>query len=173
MILVFTGNGKGKTTSAIGQGIRALGQGERVCMIQFIKSPGYPSGEDAILRRLGTRFTFKKMGRGFVGIGGDMLPRQIHRTAAAHTLAEAARAIRSKRYGLVILDELNVALDLKLVPETKVLKLLRAVPKEVDVILTGRGHSRKVEALADLVTHCKDVKHPFHRGTKAKKGIEY
>ncbi|MFH1162349.1 MAG: cob(I)yrinic acid a,c-diamide adenosyltransferase [Candidatus Jorgensenbacteria bacterium] len=173
MVLVFTGNGKGKTTAAIGQGIRALGQGKRVFMIQFLKGRGYPSGEDVILSRLGKRFVFKKGGRGFVGILGDKLPRQVHRAAAMKTLAVGERAVRSKRYDLVILDEVNVALGLKLIPKARVLKLMRSVPEGVDLVLTGRGAPREMEARADLVTRCEDVKHPFHGGAKAKKGIEY
>lgn len=173
MILVLTGNGKGKTTAAIGQGIRALGQGKRVFMIQFIKSRGYPSGEDIILSRLGKRFVFKKGGRGFVGILGDTLPRRVHREAALKTFARGERALRSKKYDLVILDEINVALTLKLIPKARVLKLMRTVPEGVDLVLTGRGAPREMETRADIVTRCEDVKHPFHGGAKAKKGIEY
>ncbi|MFH1192914.1 MAG: cob(I)yrinic acid a,c-diamide adenosyltransferase [Candidatus Jorgensenbacteria bacterium] len=173
MLLVFTGNGKGKTTAAIGQGIRALGQGKRVFMIQFIKSRGYPSGEDLILTKLGEKFVFKKGGRGFVGILGDKLPRRIHRAAALKTLAEGERAIRSGKYDLVILDEINVALGLKLIPKARVLKLARNVPDNVDVIFTGRGGLPEAEARAALVTRCEDVKHPFRGGAKAKSGMEY
>ena len=173
MLLVFTGDGKGKTTAAIGHGIRALGQGKRVFMIQFIKSRSYQSGEDIILSRLGKRFVFKKGGRGFVGILGDMLPRQVHRAAALKTLAEGERALRSKKYDLVILDEINVALTLKLIPKARVLKLMHTVPEGVDLVLTGRGAPREMEVRADLVTRCEDVKHPYHWGAKARKGIEY
>lgn len=173
MLLVFTGNGKGKTTAAIGQGIRALGQGKRVFMIQFIKGRGYPSGEDTILPKLGKKFVFKKGGRGFVGILGDELPRSVHRTAALKTLAEGERAIRSGKYDLVVLDEINVALGLKLIPKARVLKLARNIPDNVDIIFTGRGGLPEIEARAALVTRCEDVRHPYHGGTKAKKGIEY
>jgi cob(I)alamin adenosyltransferase len=173
MILVLTGDGKGKTTAAIGQGIRALGQGKRVFFIEFIKGRGYPSGEDTVLPRLGKGFTFRKGGRGFVGIMGDKLPRRVHRAAAMRTLTAGERAIRSGKYDLVILDEINVALGLKLIPGARVLKLVRHIPKNVDVILTGRGGLPAIEKRADLVTRCEDVKHPYHHGAKAKKGIEY
>lgn len=173
MVLLFTGNGKGKTTAAIGQAIRALGQGKRVAMLQFIKGKGCPSGEDSVLPRLGKKLLFAKGGRGFVGIMGDELPRAVHRRAARATLARALSTVRSKRYNLVILDEVNVALHLGLIALRDVLRLIREVPRGVDVILTGRYAPKTITRYADLVTHFEDVKHPFHRRAPARRGIEH
>src|SRR3989338_5892890 len=102
MTLIFTGNGKGKTTAAIGQGIRAIGQGKKVFMIQFIKSEGWPKGEEKVIRELAPRFTLVKGGKGFVGIMGDKLPREVHKAAAEKTLELAKEEILSRKYDLSI-----------------------------------------------------------------------
>src|SRR3989344_7646159 len=115
MLIVATGDGKGKTTAAIGQAIRALGRGRRVFFSQFIKCEDYPSGEDDILRGFGEQLTFIKGGKGFVGILGDKLPREEHAAAAQETLTLAAEAAAFGRYGLAILDEANVAVTLGLI----------------------------------------------------------
>src|SRR3989344_2829030 len=174
MILVITGNGKGKTTSAIGQGIRVLGDGGRVFMIQFIKSHTFPSGEDKVLSKaFGDQFHFTKGGLGFVGILGDTLPREEHARAAKETLRRGADAIKSGNYNLVILDEVNVAVSLNLISEGEVLDLLDTIPEGVDVILTGRGALDSFIARADLVTDCHEVKHPYNEGIKGKRGVEF
>mgnify|MGYP001573091869 CR=1 FL=1 len=173
MILLFTGNGKGKTTSAIGQAIRVIGQGRRVAFFQFIKSKKWPSGEDSSLLRFGKSLKFFKGGKGFVGIMGDKLPFYVHERAAKETLKKAKKFIFSKKYGLVVLDEINVALSLKLLNLKDVLKLIRAIPKEMDLILTGRGAPRVLIKIADLVTEFKEIKHPFSKGIQGKRGREY
>lgn len=173
MILVFCGDGKGKTTSAIGQGIRALGQKKKVAMLQFIKSSKFPSGEDQILSQLGEDFFYYKGGRGFVGIMGDRLPFFEHSRAAQDTLEKARRIIASQKFDLVILDEINVALKLGLLSKKEVLEVLASAAEKTDLILTGRGAPKKLIDLADLVTNFEDVKHPFQKKVPAKKGIEY
>ncbi len=177
MLMVFTGNGKGKTTAAIGQAIRALGQGKRVFMIQFIKSPRYPSGEDDVLPRItapsGQAIHFEKGGLGFVGILGDALPFDEHRTAAEDALGKAAVAAGSGEYDLVILDEVNVALDLHLLALQDVIAFLDAVPEAVDVIFTGRYAHSEVLYRADLATRCDELSHPYRSHISARSGIEY
>ncbi len=170
MLIVITGNGKGKTTSAIGQGIRALGRGKKVLMVQFIKSPQWKSGEDFVIEKL-KGFDLIKGGKGFVGILGDNLPFEEHQLSAQKTF-ELAKA-KLKDYDFLILDEINVALSLKLLDKDKVLSFLKEVPEEKVVILTGRGALPEIIELADLVSEIKEVKHPFKEGKKAKIGIEY
>lgn len=177
MLMVFTGNGKGKTTAAIGQAIRALGQGKRVFMIQFIKSDRYPSGEDGILSgalpAAGGTFHFEKAGLGFVGILGDDLPFDAHCDAARAALGKAQAAVRSGEYDLAILDEVNVALDLGLLTLGEVTKFLDEVPAGVDVIFTGRYAHSEILFRADLATKCEELCHPYRHKVGARKGIEY
>lgn len=172
MILVFTGNGKGKTTAAIGQAIRALGYGKKISMIQFVKSAKYSSGEDAIIIKL-KNFELIKGGKGFVGILGDKRQFEEHKKAAQDTLEKAREAVASRAFDMVILDEINVAVTLELVDEEQVLELIEKVPEDMDIIITGRGASVKFVEKADLVTYFQDVKHPFYEGAKHKKGMEY
>ena len=173
MIYVFTGPGKGKTTSAIGQAIRALGQKKKVLMVQFIKSPDFLSGEDRIISRFGQKFQLFKGGKGFVKILGDKFSFKEHKIAAKKTLAKAKKAIFSKEFDLIILDEINVALSLKLISKKEVLKILKKAPENLDLILTGRGCPKEIIEMADLVTEFKEIKHPFQRGVLAKPGSEY
>ena len=174
MFIIITGNGKGKTTSSIGQGIRALGQGKRVAMFQFIKSKAYPSGEDKILaKKFGKKFLYIKGGRGFVGILGDKLPKSAHKKAAQGTFEKGRKAIQGKKYDLVILDEIWVALYLKLLTKAQIQKLIKSIPEEMDVILTGRYAPKEFINQSDLTTECKEIKHPYQKGAKAKKGVEY
>jgi cob(I)alamin adenosyltransferase len=177
MFMVFTGNGKGKTTAAIGQAIRALGDGKQVFMIQFIKSKGYPSGEDEILphmvSRAGGRMHFEKGGLGFVGILGDKLPFKDHCAAAVATLEKAVLAARSGDYDLVILDEINVALDLGLIELPAALAILDVAPESTDIIFTGRYAHSEVLFRADLATRCEELCHPYQSRVKARKGVEY
>lgn len=171
MIIVFTGNGKGKTTASLGQAIRVLGEGKKVIMIQFIKGL-WISGEDNFIYTFIPRSKFQiiKGGRGFVGIMDDCLPRSVHKKAALQTLKLAKDAILSKKYDLVILDEINVAVGLKLISEKDVLKILERVPAGTDVFLTGRNAPKKFIDLAEIATEMKEIKYKFR---PAKRGLEY
>lgn len=178
MVLIFTGNGKGKTTAAIGQVVRALGQGKRVLIIQFIKGP-WISGEDKFFKKS----KIIKTGKGFIGILGDKLPISVHKKAAQNGLKIAAKAIKSKKYNLIVLDEINNAVDLKLIKAADVLKILksfRVIPRFsqrssviTDVILTGRNAPKSFIKFADLVTEMKEIKHPFQKGKIARKGMDF
>lgn len=173
MIYIFTGDGKGKTTAALGQALRAVGDGKKVLMIQFIKGP-WPSGEDEAHKRLLPDFELRKRGKGFVGILGDSLPRREHEKAAEDALEEVKDEVQSGKWNIVILDEVNVALGIPIIQIEPVLELIRlAREKKIDLILTGRGKHESLMAEADLVTEMLDIKHPFEKGIKAKRGIEY
>ena len=173
MIILATGDGKGKTTAAIGQAIRALGRDRKVFFCQFIKSEGYASGEDEILRGFGERLKFVKGGKGFVGILGDTLPREEHAAAARETLALAKAAAVSGEYGLVVMDEINVAVSLGLISTEDALDVMDSAAPDCDIVLTGRGATPDMIARADMVTECMEIKHPFHEKAPARKGIEY
>lgn len=206
MLYIFTGNGKGKTTAALGQAMRAVGEGKRVLMIQFIKGP-WKSGEDAfakgLARPLGEprglplsekdtggskpaesnniafspHFKLVKMGKGFVGIMGDTLPREEHKEAAEEALEYARKEIESGNWDIVILDEINNAVSLNLISKEKVLELINSLNSSTHklehLILTGRDAPPEFIERADLVTEMRDIKHPYHQGVKGKRGLEY
>jgi len=173
MLIVATGDGKGKTTAAIGQAIRAIGHGKHVFFAQFIKCDNFPSGEDAVLREMGDRITFFKGGKGFVGICGDKLPLAEHKAAAEATLAACVEAARAGRCELIVCDEINVAMALKLISLDGVEAFLDVVPETCDVVFTGRHADQKILHRADFITECVELKHPFRKKVRAKKGIEY
>lgn len=175
MILINTGNGKGKTTAALGIALRALGYGKKVVMIQFIKGP-WKSGEDMVAKEYGitsSKFKIIKTGKGFIGLPGDTVPLSEHKNAAQDGLQKAKELIDSKKYDLVILDEINNAVDLKLITAKSVADMLKKVSDHIDVVLTGRNAPKSFIALADTVTEMKEIKHAFARGKSAKKGIDF
>lgn len=175
MLFLFTGNGKGKTTSALGQALRVLGNGGRVYVFQFIKSPNWVTGEELALKKFGPKCKIYKGGLGFVGIMGDNLPRSVHKKAASKTWQKAKRYITSGKFDLIVLDEINVALNLKLLTLKQVMQFLKTIKKDIktDIILTGRSAPKELIKIADLVTEFKDVRHPFQKGSWGSKGREY
>ncbi len=173
MLYVVTGNGKGKTTSAIGQGVRAVGSGKRVYMIQFIKSGEWPTGEEQAVAQF-SNFELVKGGKGFVGIMGDTKPFAEHREAAQAALGKAEEALRSGDYALVILDEVNVAVDIGLLTAEEVTAVLDGVNTDaVDIYLTGRNAPQLFIDHADLVSEVRARKHPFEEGRVGQKGQEW
>jgi len=173
MLYIFTGNGKGKTTAALGQAMRAVGEGKRVLMIQFIKGP-WKSGEDFLAGGLEPNFKLVKMGKGFVGIMGDSLPREEHEKAAEAALDYARKEIESGRWDIVILDEVNNAIHLDLIGTEDVAEFMEFSKDKIEhLILTGRDAPAELIERADLVTEMKDIKHPYHSGIKGKRGLEY
>jgi cob(I)alamin adenosyltransferase len=173
MLYIFTGDGKGKTTAALGTALRAVGDGKKVLMIQFIKGP-WPSGEDESHKKLLPNFELRKHGRGFVGILNDTLPREEHERAAQSALEELTRETESGAWNIIIADEINNALDLGLINEDQVLRYIEvARARKIDLIFTGRGAKQSLIDKADLVTEMKDIKHPFSEGKIARHGIEY
>ncbi len=178
MVYLFFGDGKGKTTASLGQALRSVGEGKRVLMIQFIKGP-WKSGEDFFLPKFKipkSKFQLLKMGKGFVGILGDKLPRAEHEKAAQEALDKAWQEIKSKKWDMLILDEVNVAVELKLIPLKSVVDFVKKVKKlkpEKHLILTGFAPHKPLIKLADLVTEVKMIKHPYYKGKLAEKGLDY
>lgn len=172
LLIVYTGNGKGKTTAALGMAMRAVGYGHRVIMIQFVKG-SWRYGELDGVARLKPELEIRPAGRGFVGIIDDKLPIEEHRKAAAEAFADVERIVVSGEYQLVILDEILVALNLGLITEAQVLSLIDHRPDALHLVLTGRGCPDSIIERADLVTEMREVKHPYQKGRKAEKGIDF
>ncbi|MDO8664382.1 MAG: cob(I)yrinic acid a,c-diamide adenosyltransferase [Candidatus Liptonbacteria bacterium] len=175
MIIVFTGNGKGKTTASLGQMVRVLGRGKSALMLQFIKGP-WRSGEDEFATKFqvpSSKFKILKMGLGFVGILGDKLPREEHQKAAENALEIFKKEVASGKWYLIVLDEVNVAVSLGLLKPEQVIEVVKDYPKDKLLILSGRGAPQEFIALADLATEMKELKHPFNYGELAKLGIEF
>ena len=177
MLYIFTGNGKGKTTSALGQAMRAVGEGKRVLMVQFIKGP-WASGEDNIVishpEQPAGVFKLVKMGKGFVGILDDNLPREEHEKAAQDALGFAQKEALSGNWDILILDEVNNAVSLGLIKISDVLNFLQVTSHHLQAsILTGRDAPQEFIERADLVTEMREVKHQYNEGKKARRGLEY
>jgi len=169
LVMVNTGNGKGKTTAAFGQALRVAGHDQKVCIIQFIKG-NWPTGESQAVARLadcvelhicGTGFTWKAESR-------DKVVR-----AATEGWRLAREKIASGLFRLVILDELTYAINYGIIGEDEVLAVLASRPAGLDVLITGREAGAGLLAAADLVTEMREIKHPFRKGLAARQGIEY
>jgi cob(I)alamin adenosyltransferase len=172
LVIVYTGNGKGKTTAALGIVLRAVGHGLKVGMIQFIKGEWY-YGELTSSKRLEPEFEMIAAGKGFVGIIDDDHPIEDHLTAAKQALVLAKEKITSGRYDVMVLDEVNYAAKLKLISEQDILEVIAAKPEKTTLVLTGNYMPESVMAAADLVTEMKEIKHPYQKGIKAKKGVDF
>lgn len=171
LVIVYTGDGKGKSTAALGMALRAAGHGMKVLIIQFIKS--YKRyGELKFVKTYDCGVEIKTMGKGYVKMKGDMHPFEDHVKAAKKTLEFAREQIQSKKHQIVVLDEINIALDKKLIGIKEVADLISQKPPELHLVLTGRNAPRKLVQLADLVSEVKEIKHPFNKGIPAQKGIE-
>jgi cob(I)alamin adenosyltransferase len=169
LLIVHTGAGKGKTTAALGLAFRALGQGMRVGVVQFIKG-AMPTGEAALAARLPPALEMHTMGDGFTWNTQD---RDKDMASARKAWDKAVSLLRDESFGLIILDELNVVLKHGYLPLVEVLGELRAKRPMLHVVVTGRNARDELIALADLVTEMKLVKHPYRAGMKAQKGIEF
>ncbi len=172
LVIVYTGSGKGKTTAALGMALRALGHGFKVAMIQFIKGSWY-YGELKSSSKLEPDFELVAAGKGFVGIIDDNKPIEDHVKAAREALQISKEKITSGNYDIIILDEINYAVNLKLISVDNVLELIKLKPKKTTLVLTGNHASEKVIESADLVTEMKEIKHPYRQGRKAKRGIDF
>jgi len=172
LLIVYTGEGKGKTTAALGTAIRALGYGWKICLVQFIKGT-WKYGETKSIDRLGDQFELHPLGAGFYRILDDDQPEEVHRQAAAEAVELVIEKLKSEAYDLVIADELNVALGTGLIDEAAFRRVLNARPKHIHLIVTGRGAPDFLIEAADIVTEMREVKHPFQHGIKAQPGIDY
>jgi len=176
LVQVYTGKGKGKTTAAWGQAMRASGQGLRVAIVQFFKGKGSgvprPSwrgaGEAKMARKLNLSvYSFCPV-HPFFGGKREKLKRECR-----GAIAFAKKLIQSKKYDMVILDEINIAMKDRLIEINEVLDLIKKKPKGMELILTGRDAPKKIMDAADLVTEMREIKHPYQKGIKGRKGIEY
>jgi len=171
LILINTGPGKGKTTAALGTGMRAVGNGMRVLMLQFLKG-SWHYGELDATEAFSGNFVLKQMGRGFVKVGGaETDPEDIRMVEAAWF--EAREAIYSGDWDMVILDEINYAIGYKMLDPAVVAEALRGKPEMVHVIVTGRNAHPLLVELADTVTEMREVKHAYQKGILAQRGIEF
>ena len=171
LIIVNTGPGKGKTTAAMGTALRAVGQGMRVLMLQFLKGSWHYGELDAV-NAFGDKFVMKQMGRGFVKVGTEK-PDQEDVKMVEEAWAEAEKAIQSGEWDLVVLDEINYAISYGMLDVTKVAEFLKHKPEMVHVILTGRNAHPAIVELADTVTEMRQIKHAYEKGVMAQRGIEY
>ena len=167
LIQVYTGDGKGKTTAALGLAMRATGAGLRVFFGQFLKTGKYSEGD--ALRRIGDRVVHRAFGSEKFVIGK---PSERDLSLAAAGLAECAAAVKSGDFDVVILDEAAVAVNVGLFGVDALLSLIRGRPPGVEMVITGRGAHEKLVEAADLVTEMKAVKHYFEKGVQARSGIE-
>jgi len=188
LIIVITGNGKGKTTSALGMSLRAIGNGLKVLMIQFLKS-SIAYGEIQVSLRLNPDFEIIQVGKECVYEEGDKQRYQCtdcaflchidpknpdpgHIQAAQNGFRLAEKSIKSGKYNMVILDEINYAVSYNLIKLSEVLRLAKEKPAGVHLVLTGRNAHLDLIEIADLVTEMKEIKHPFQKGITSIKGIE-
>jgi len=169
MVQVFTGNGKGKTSAALGAVLRAIGHGLRVYIVFFMKGK-YPYGEFSTLPKL-PNVDIASFGLRCLIDPANINPEEIEQAKLA--LSAAREAMLSGNYDIVVLDEVNVAIYFKLIELGEVVRLISDKPRNVELILTGRYADAKLIELADLVTEMVKLKHPYDKGVKARKGIEY
>ena len=172
LVIVYTGNGKGKTTAALGMCVRAVGYKWKVCIIQFVKG-SWKYGELKGIKKLEPEVELHTVGEGFVGIIDDDKDFEEHRAAGKKGVAFALEKIKSGDYPLVILDELNVAVDLGLVMDEEVEEILAARGEKQHIVITGRGARDWLVDRADLVTEMTEIKHPYQKGILAQKGIDW
>lgn len=169
LVQVYTGNGKGKTSAAFGLALRAIGRGLKVYIIQFIKG-GFDYGELHAVKQL-ANLKLKAFGQGkFIK---EKPPKKEDIRFAREAFELAEKVVASGDYDIVVLDEINVALNLELIRVDDVIKLAKKKPKHVELVLTGRYAPPELIEAADLVTEMKEIKHPFKKGVPPRKGIEY
>ncbi len=169
IVHVYTGDGKGKTTAALGLGLRAVGHGLKVYMIQFMKG-GVTYGEHRAIEHL-PNFKIVQFGR--PELVNPSNPKKEDIDAAKAAIEHARQVVMSGEYDVVILDEVNVAVDFNLISVNEVLDLIRSKPKHVELVLTGRYAPAEIIKAADLVTFMREVKHPYREGLARRRGIDY
>jgi len=170
-IVVLTGDGKGKTTSALGMAMRAIGQGLRVAVLQFIKGT-WRYGELETAARLAPDLVIRPLGEGFVHVDPkNPDPKDV--ACAQRGWQVCKETLMSGEYGMVVLDEINLAVSYGLLPLEEVIAALKERPPHVHVVLTGRDAPPELVEMADLVTEMVEVKHPYRKGITARKGIEF
>jgi cob(I)alamin adenosyltransferase len=172
LVVVITGHGKGKTTSALGIALRAAGHNMRVCIIEFMKGDMY-SGEIDGIKRLSPNVELHLTGKGFCGIRGNPYPFKEHRANAQDAMKLVKEKMLSRNYDVLVLDEINNALKLKLVDLPQVLEIIENKPPLMHLVLTGRDAHPEVIERAHTVTEMREIKHAYRQGIEPQKGIDY
>jgi cob(I)alamin adenosyltransferase len=172
LVVVITGQGKGKTTSALGIALRAWGHKKRVCIIQLMKGDNY-SGEWDAVKKMSGMVELIPTGKGFCGIRGNPYPFEEHRKSAQEAIQLALQKMESGEFDILILDEINNALHLKLVDLGQVLEILHRKPPRMHLVLTGRDAHPQVVERADTVSEVKEIKHAYRKGIEPQPGIDY
>ena len=172
LVVVVTGYGKGKTTTALGIIVRACGHNMKVCMIQFMKGDMYAGEWDGI-KKMGCQVELISTGKGFCGIQGNPYPYEEHRRNAQEAIQMVHQKMKSGEFDILILDEINNALHLHLVDLEQVLEIIRGKPPLMHLILTGRDAAPQVIELADTVSEIVEVKHAYRKGIEPQPGIDY
>lgn len=172
LIVVITGNGKGKTTAALGMALRACGYGMKVCIIQFMKGDIYAGEWDAV-KLMNCDIELIATGKGFCGIQGNPYPWSEHRANAQDAIDLAGEKLAAGCYDLLILDEINNALKLKLVDLDQLLDLLQNKPPLLHLVLTGRDAHQRVIELADTVSEVREIKHAYRKEIEPQPGVDY
>ena len=170
LIIVNTGNGKGKTTAALGLAIRAWGQGLKVLILQFIKV-SWKYGELAAISKMDDNIVIMPLGEGFTN--KNLEEKEKHKFVAIEALTTAEKEVKSKKWDMIILDEINYALKYDLLELNSVLKLLDEKDSSLHLVLTGRDAKEEIISRADMVTEMKELKHHYKNGIKAQRGIEF
>lgn len=172
-IIINTGNGKGKTTAALGLALRAAGHGYKVLILQFIKD-AWITGESKIIKRLEPEIKMEHLGRGFLKfVDGKMQITKEDRENAGISLQYAIEKINSGKYDMIILDEINNMISYGLVGVEEIINIIKNKPSRLDLILTGRGAPEELIEIADTVSEIREIKHAYSKGIKSRKGIEY
>lgn len=172
LVIVMTGEGKGKTTAGLGIALRAVGHGMNVCIISFLKGTLY-SGEIDGIKRLAPNVELHLTGKGFCMIRGDQYPFDVHRAHAQKAADLAKEKIASGVFDIVILDEINNAVALKLVDLSQVLALIEQKPSSMHLVFTGRNAHPELIKRAHTVTEMKELKHAYQQGIEPQKGIDF
>ena len=172
LVIIFTGDGKGKTSAAMGIALRASGHEMYVSIVQFVKNES-STGEARAVERLAPEVEFVSLGKGFVNCCGDSKPLSEHKKSALEALDLARQRMLSGSWNILVLDEIITAVTLELIESKDVLGLIALKPPKLHLILTGRGASDDLIAAADLVTEMRNIKHPYENGISAQKGIDY
>jgi cob(I)alamin adenosyltransferase len=172
IVIVYTGNGKGKTTASLGVALRAIGHGLKVCMVQFIKGEWH-YGELNSIKKLEPDFELIVAGKGFIGIIDDDHAFEEHVRAAKTALDIVEQKISLDTFDIIILDEINYAVHLGVLQLADVIRIIQNRPKNLSLILTGNHACEEIISLANLVTEMKEIKHPYKEGIKAKRGIDF
>ncbi len=172
LVVVLTGYGKGKTSSAMGMVLRACGHGMKVCVIQFMKGDIF-TGEWEGVKKLDCDVEIVATGMGFCGIQGNPYPRASHREAAQRALGLAKERIASNGYDLIVLDEINNAIHLKLVDLEQAVELIRGKPRLLHLILTGRDAAPEIIALADTASEVQEIVHAYRKDIEPQPGVDF